>query len=377
MIYFDNAATTKPYSSVLETFTKANETLWGNPHSLHTMGMRAEQLLESARKQILNLLDGNGYRAVFTSGATESNNSAIFGCIKTFSARGNHIITSAVEHPSVLEVFKKLELDGFDVTYLPVNSSGEVELSTLKDSLRSDTILVSIMAVNNESGAINRIKDMAHIIRDNSIAKFHVDGVQMVGKLPLSLNSIGVDFFSISAHKFHGLKGSGVLFMRESIVLEPLIVGGGQEEGFRSGTGDVARAASIAKALRLSLENMDNNYKKVASLRDYLCNKLSKIGGVEFNSTVSGSPYIVNISVDRVKPETLIHSLASRDIYLSTVSACSSRKDRESLPIYEMTKNHDRASSTIRISLSGGSTEKECEQFISIFKNCLDDIRIN
>ncbi len=375
MIYFDNAATTKPNPEVLDTFTKVYENFWANPHSLHKIGERAEQLLEQARAQVTSLLDGTGYRAIFTSGATESNNLAIKGVAEMFRSRGTHIITTNSEHPSVDEVVTWLEeTQGFRITRLPVGSDGSVTLQQVEDALTDDTVLVSIMFVNNESGAINPIEEIANLLK-NHRALFHVDGVQGIGKLPFSLKKSPVDFLSLSAHKFHGLKGSGVLILPERQKIAEQTIGGGQEFGLRSGTADVPRAAAFAKALRLSLENISESEPNVRKLHALLRSELEQFPGVEINSPVNGSPYILNVSVSGIRPETILHGLVKEEVFISTVSACSSKKTERSEIIYALTGDEQRAESSIRISLSSQSTTAEVKEFLSIFTTTVNTLR--
>lgn len=374
MIYLDNAATTKPHPEVLDTFNKVNETFWANPHSLHKIGERAEQLLEQARTQVTDLLGGKEYRAIFTSGASESNNLALKGIAELHNARGKHIITTNSEHPSVDNVVNWLEKQGYEISKIPVNSDGAVTAKQVEDALREDTILVSTMMVNNESGAINPITEIAQLVK-NHRALFHVDAVQGVGKLPFSLSETPVDLLSLSAHKFFGLKGSGVLIMKERQSIAPQIIGGGQEFDFRSGTADVPRAAAFAKALRLATESLDEKVNTIKKLNTHLRNGLSKLEGVQFNSPENGSPYILNCSVSGIRPETILHGLVKEEIYISTVSACSSKKVEMSPIIFAMTHDEKRASSSIRISLSSNNTPEEIERFLSVFKNTITTLR--
>lgn len=374
MIYLDNAATTKPHPEVLDTYNKVNESFWANPHSLHKIGERAEQLLEQARTQVTTLLDGEEYRAIFTSGATESNNLALKGIAELHKARGRHIITTNSEHPSVDNVANWLEEQGYEITKLSVNSDGTVTAEQVEKALREDTILVSTMMVNNESGAINPITEIAQIMK-NHRALYHVDAVQGVGKLPFSLKETPVDLLSLSAHKFFGLKGSGVLIMKERQAVAPQIIGGGQEFDIRSGTADVPRAAAFAKALRLAIESLDDKVEAVTKLNTKLREGLSKLTGVEFNSPKNGSPYILNCSVSGIRPETILHGLVKEEIYISTVSACSSKKVEMSPIIYAMTQDEKRASSSIRISLSSNNTPEEIDRFLLVFTNTLDTLR--
>lgn len=374
MIYLDNAATTPPNPAVLETYTKVYENFWANPHSLHRIGERAEQLLEQARAQVTELLEGEGYRALFTSGATESNNLAIKGIAEMHRGRGNHLITTNSEHPSVDNVMSWLETQGYDITRLPVGSDGTVSADQVKEALTEKTILVSVMFVNNESGAVNPISEIAELLKGHRTL-FHVDGVQGIGKLPFSLKDTPVDLLSLSAHKFNGLKGSGVLILRERQAISPQIIGGGQEFDLRSGTGDVPRAAAFAKALRLSLENLNENLHRAEKQNELLRRELSALPGVICNSPESASPYILNLSVQGIRPETILHGLAKHEIYISTVSACSSKKAELSPVILALTGDENRAASSIRISLSHDTSDENIAAFLSIFPETIKNLR--
>jgi cysteine desulfurase len=360
-MYFDYAATTPPNDEVLATFDAVNREFWANPHALHQPGLRAESLLERSREQVLELLGADKeYRCVFTSCATESNNMAIKGIARQRRERGTHIITSAAEHPSVLEVCRFLEGEGYELTILPVNRAGAVEPDALRDALRPDTTLVSLMHVNNEVGSINDIIKLGAIIKEHSSAAFHVDAAQSAGKFALSLDGGPIDLLSFSAHKFFGLKGAGALILKERMELPLLLQGGGQESGFRSGTADTARAAAVAKALRLSLENRAEVFAKVGAYKKVIIEALNKIDGVELNGIpATASPFILNCSVAGVLPETILNGLAEQEIYISTVSACAAQKTTESSVVLAVTGSHARAQTSIRISLSALTTQQE------------------
>lgn len=375
MIYLDNAATTKVNAEVLDTFQKVQENFFGNPHSLHTLGIKAESLLEQSRSQILSLLQAEAYRCIFTSGATEANNLAIRGLLKRYAQRGKHIITSMGEHPSVLSTIMSLIDEGYEVTTLGIEKTGTINLDELKAALREDTILVSLMSVNNELGSITPIEEAGQIIKENSGAFYHVDAVQQIGKLPLSLKESTIDMLSFSGHKFHGLKGSGALIVKSKINLVPQITGGDQEEGFRSGTVDVPSAACLAKALRLTTERMTENLPRLENLRERIYSGVSENEGITFNSTKEGSPYIYNFSAKGAQPETLLHGLAEKEIYISTISACSSRSAKESRPVFELTKNRERATTSVRISLSTYTQVSDIEEFLGALKSVLQKIR--
>lgn len=376
-MYFDYAATTPPNDEVLKTFDRVNREFWANPHALHRPGMRAESLLEQAREQVLTLLGADDeYRCVFTSGATEANNMALKGIARGYRNRGNHIITSAVEHPSVLEVMRFLEREGFALTVLPVNRSGIVEPDVLGAALRAETILVSLMHVNNEIGSINEVMKLGNIVREKSEAAFHVDAAQSVGKFALALDGSPIDLLTFSAHKFFGLKGAGALLMKNRIPLPPLLHGGGQESEFRSGTADVARAAALAKALRLSLENHEAVFSQVQVYKETLATAFSQIEGMELNGTLEhASPFVINYSVAGIRPETLLHALAEEQIYISTVSACSARKTAESSVVLALAGSRERAQTSIRISLSALTTQNEVDTLCRTMGPMIESLR--
>ncbi|MDF7806607.1 cysteine desulfurase family protein [Pontiellaceae bacterium B12219] len=376
-MYFDYAATTPPKDEVLKTFDAVNRTFWANPHALHRPGTRADSLLEQSRKQILALLGaGNDYTCVFTSGATEANNLALKGIAGQYRARGNHIITSEVEHLSVLSVCSFLSMGDFELTVLPVNAGGTVDPDKLQEALRPDTILVSLMHVNNETGSVNDIMQLGEVIKSGSNAVFHVDAAQSVGKFDLSLDESPVDLLTFSAHKFFGLKGAGALILKNRLQLTPLIHGGGQESGMRSGTADTARAAAMAKALRLSLEERESAFVRVQSYKKNIAATLNEIEGTELNGPVEQtSPFILNCSVSGVRPETLLQGLSEKGIYISTVSACSSQKTAASHVVLALTGSRERAQSSIRISLSAVTTQEEVDALCETLPPLIESLR--
>jgi cysteine desulfurase len=374
MIYLDNAATTAPEPAVLETFNKVCTDFWANPHSLHRLGERAEQLIEQARAQVVGILDGKGYRAIFTSGATESNNLALKGIAEQYRGRGNHIVTTNSEHPSVENVMRQLEAQGAAVTRLPVGPDGEVAPDQVQAALTNKTILVSTMFVNNESGAITPVTEIARLLARHP-AHYHVDGVQGIGKLPFSLAETPVDLLSISAHKFGGLKGSGALLIRDRLLLAPQLHGGGQEFGLRSGTADAPRAAALAKALRLTTEGLPEHLQAARSLNQLLREGIAGIPGLICNSPLSASPYIVNCSVGAIPPETILHGLAEAEIYISTVSACASKKTEPSAVILALTGDAARARSTIRISLSRHTRAADIQRLLEVLATTMHALR--
>ncbi|WP_273832539.1 cysteine desulfurase family protein [Guptibacillus sedimenti] len=365
MIYLDNSATTKPYNEALDAFRTASEKFFANPSSLHRKGGEAERLLRQARSSIAELLHVKINEVIFTSGGTESNNLAIKGTAFQYLNQGKHLITSCIEHASTLEAFRQLELLGFSVTYLSVDQDGKISLDELKKALTPDTILVSIMHVNNELGSIQPIKEIGHLIKQKSRALFHIDDVQGIGKVPLDFNHVQADLVSYSAHKFHGLKGNGLLIKREKITLLPLLSGGGQEREIRSGTENGPGIVAMAKALRLYLNRAKTQKRMLETLRTHVFAELSIIEGIELNSSMSGAPHIVNFSVPGIKPEVLIHALEEKEIYVSTRSACSSKTAEISHVLAAIGLTTIRAKSAIRISLSFETTKEQIDIFLN------------
>lgn len=328
MIYFDNSATTKPYPEVIESFMKISSDYFGNPSSLHGLGVQAEKLLAAARKQVADLLKVKGSEIYFTSGGTEGNNLAIKGAAQSQMKRGKHIITTAIEHPSVEDACQSLTKLGFEITILPVNEYGQIEMTDLKGALRDDTILVSVMHVNNEVGSIQPIAEIGNWLRQYPQVLFHVDNVQGAGKVPLSLREAHVDLCTFSGHKIHGLKGTGFLYVRDGVRIDPLFHGGNQETQIRSGTENVAGIVALSKAFRISMNNQLLYHDKLEKIKNYLYKGLSDMEGVLVNSPSEGAPHILNFSVPLLKSEVLLHALESDGIFVSTTSACSSKKGR-------------------------------------------------
>ncbi|WP_347549274.1 cysteine desulfurase family protein [Pseudalkalibacillus hwajinpoensis] len=375
MIYLDNSATTKPYKEALDAYRIAAEDYFANPSSLHRKGGEAEKLLRQARASIADLLHVKPGEIVFTSGGTESNNLAIKGTALQYMKRGKHLITSQIEHASTMESFQQLEKMGFDVTYLPVDENGLVSLSDLENALTPQTTLVSIMHVNNEIGAIQPMKKIGHLINDKSQAVYHIDDVQGIGKVPLDINDVQADLISYSAHKFHGLKGNGILIKKPGLILFPLLSGGGQEDAFRSGTENVPGIVAMAKALRLYLEKAASGRKILEEWNEKVLAELYRIDGVSCNSSIKGAPHIINFSVPGIKPEVLIHTLEQKDIYVSTRSACSSKAAEASHVLTSAGFSKEIARTAIRISLSFDTTSEELDIFISELKEALSKLK--
>ncbi|NWN96979.1 MAG: cysteine desulfurase [Bacillus sp. (in: Bacteria)] len=376
MIYFDNSATTKPKKEVLDTFYKVAENYFGNPSSVHHLGLQAENLLSQARNQIATLLKTDEQEIIFTSGGTEGNNFIIKGVAEKYRNRGHHMITTMIEHPSVLNTCIQLENNGFDVTYLPVDETGRVRVEDVKKALRKDTILVSIMHVNNEIGSVQPIEKIGELLKNHPKTLFHVDHVQGVTKVPLDFHESNVDFASISSHKFHGLKGTGAIYIRKGLKLAPLLAGGGQERGFRSGTENLAGIVAMAKALRLGMLDYEAKIDTMMDVRDFLINELQLIEGVKMNTPKQNTaPHIINFSVQGFKAEVLVHELEQHGLYVSTTSACSSRTNEPSRTILAMGLGEERATTSIRISLSFDNTKEEAKQAVAIIKQSIKNLK--
>jgi len=365
MIYLDYSATTPPNKEVLNTFTKVSETFFGNPNSLHRLGLESKKLIDASTSQIATILNVQPKEIIYTSGASEANNTALLGVCLKYKHRGKHIITTKFEHSSILEPIKYLEKIGFKVSYVKLDQYGRIDLNDLKNLLTKETILVSICSINSETGISQDLDKIKEILKEYPKVIFHSDITQSIGKEKLNLQSI--DLASLSAQKFYGLKGVGILIKKANIEIEPLIRGGKSTTIYRSGTPSPALIASTSKALRLIYEDFPKNYQKVYNLNKYLISELLKIPNIHINSNNFSTPYIINISIPAIKSETMLHALEQHSIYISTKTACSSKKE-ESLAIYTLTKNHDYASTSLRISLSHLTTKEELEKLIKILK---------
>ena len=374
IIYLDNAATSKVYPEVLDSYNQITLKYFANPSSIHKLGQESNRLLEKSREQILSLLNLTHHEVIFTSGATEANNLAIKGYALANKSRGNHLITTAVEHPSVLNTFKALEKYGYEITILPVNKNGVVEVNLLKGAIKDNTILVSVMSVNNETGAINPIKEIGELLKSYPKIAFHVDMTQAIGKIDIPLEN--VDMFSFSGHKIHALLGSGALIKEKKIILEPIANGGGQENNLRSGTNTLALSATLAKALRISLKEQKENYNKVSNLRDYLLSYL-KDNQVLYclNSLDNNNPYIVNFSLLNHKASVVVEALSNKGIMVSSLSACHSKNEDYSYVVLAMNNDMKLAHNTIRVSFSYENTVDDVNALIRGLKQIMKEIK--
>ncbi|MGY3777751.1 cysteine desulfurase family protein [Isobaculum melis] len=372
MIYFDNSATTVVNQQVLATHIKVTEDIWGNPSSLHNLGNKAASLLNQARKQIAEVMQVQPSEIYFTSGGTEGDNWAIKGTAIEKREFGRHIILSAIEHPAVKESAKQLELLGFDITYLPVGKDGRVTVEALAQAIRPDTILVSIMAINNEVGTIQPIAEIGHLLENYPRIHFHVDAVQAVGKMDLALGANSrIDIATFSGHKFHALRGTGFLYLKKGRRIAPLLSGGGQESNGRSGTENVAGIAAMAKALRLIRTDETEKIAKQREIHDFLHQQLEQLPNVVLFSgcnQAQQAPHILCFALKGIRGEVMVHALEKEAIYLSTTSACSSKSKATSSTLGEMNVPTSLAECAVRLSLSDESTMTEAKQFIQVFQ---------
>lgn len=375
MIYLDYCATSAPFESVLEVYKDINTNHFGNPSSLHFYGYESKKLLEEARTGILSLLNVDKVdNLIFTSSATEANNLVLKGVPFKYKNRGNRIITSLGEHPSVLNpLIQMKELFGFKVDYVPLKEDGEIDLEAFKSMMGDDVILVSIMGVNNETGAINPVKDIANIVKSYPKCFFHSDLTQAIGKIDLDYSIF--DMFSFSAHKIGGVKGNGCLVYKKKVQFVPLVYGGEQEYSLRSGTVDVASSYSTYIALKTTLSLLKEKSGHVYQLRDYLYSKLEAIPSISLNSTKKGSPFVTSISLEKNKASVVVEGLSNKGICVSSVSACSSKGEPSSYVLTAMGKNSKQAHNPIRISFSFNTTKEEIDIFIQELERLLKETK--
>ncbi|HHT7827318.1 TPA: cysteine desulfurase family protein [Streptococcus suis] len=370
MIYFDNAATTQVYPEVLKTYTEVAKKIWGNPSSLHSLGSQATRILEASRKQIAELLGQDSKEIFFTSGGTEGDNWVIKGVAFERAHLGKHIIVSAIEHPAVKESALWLKTQGFEVDLAPVNAQGFVDVSALESLIRPDTTLVSIMAVNNEIGAIQPIQEISQLLADKPTISFHVDAVQAIGKVPTERYLTDrVDFASFSGHKFHSVRGVGFVYVKAGKKIAPLLTGGGQESDKRSTTENVAGIAATAKALRLTLDKAADSQKRLVAMKQILVDELGKYDDVTVFSGLEGFvPSIVTFGIKNIRGEVIVHAFEDHQIYISTTSACSSKAGKPAGTLIAMGVPQKLAQTAVRISLDDDNDMGQIEQFLTIFK---------
>ena len=365
MIYLDYSATTPVSYDVLESYNKATRDYMGNANSIHALGVKSKVLLNSATKQLCELFDINEEELIYTSGATESNNMALKGVALSYKNRGNHIIVSKLEHPSIYAICNFLELQGYEISYVNNDRDGLIDFEDLKRKIRPTTILVSICAVNSEVGIRQPLKTIRQIIKkENPNTVFHSDMTQAIGKIAVNMKD--VDMASMSAHKIFGPKGIGFLYKNSKVNMTPLIHGSGKFNDLRSGTPPLPLVVALSKACRIALTDLERREAVVKKLNDRLIEELGNIKGITINSTKYSIPHILNISLDNVRPETFIHALEEDEIYISTNTACASGD--LSTSVMAIYNDRYRAISTIRISLSYVTTNEEINKFLKIFK---------
>lgn len=370
MIYFDNAATTQTQPEVIKTYTEVATKIWGNPSSLHNLGTQATRILEASRRQIAELLGKESKEIFFTSGGTEGDNWVIKGVAFEKAHLGKHIIVSAIEHPAVKESALWLKTQGFEVDLAPVNTQGFVDVSALETLIRPDTTLVSVMAVNNEIGAIQPIKEISQLLADKPTISFHVDAVQAIGKVPTEQYLTDrVDFASFSGHKFHSVRGVGFVYIKAGKKIAPLLTGGGQESDKRSTTENVAGIAATAKALRLTLDKAADSQKQLAAMKQILVDELSKYQDVTvFSGMENFVPSILTFGIKNIRGEVIVHAFEDHQIYISTTSACSSKAGKPAGTLIAMGVPQKLAQTAVRVSLDDDNDMGQIEQFLTIFK---------
>jgi len=377
MIYFDNSATTKPYPEALATYTEVATRIWGNPSSLHNLGSQATRILEASRKQIAELIGKKADEIYFTSGGTEGDNWILKGVAFEKAPYGKHIIVSDIEHPAIKESAAWLKTQGFEVDYVPVDARGFVKVDALANLLRSDTTLVSVMAVNNEIGSIQPIHDIAALLEDRPTISFHVDAVQALAKVATEVYlPERVDFATFSSHKFHGLRGVGFVYIKEGKKITPLLTGGGQEKEMRSTTENVAGIAATAKALRLAMENQEAFASKTQQMKEVIRKELANYPDVTiFSGEDHFAPHILTFGIKGVRGEVVVHAFEEFDIYISTTSACSSKAGKPAGTLIAMGVDKSIAQTAVRLSLDLENDMSQVEQFLTKFKLIYEQTR--
>ena len=373
IVYLDNSSTTLPCLSAVEEINSALELDFGNPSSLHILGVNAEKRIAKARQKIADIIGANDKEIYFTSGGTEGNNTAVFGSAYARRKRGNKIVTTAVEHPSVSEPIKRLREEGFQIVEIKPQSDGTISEKSIFEAINGETVLVSIMLVNNETGAAFPVSAAREAIKKSGApAILHCDAVQAFGKMPINVNKLGADIITASAHKVHGPKGVGFIYVKKGITLKPLLLGGGQENGFRSGTQPVPAISGFYGAL-CDLGDINENLKKVKEIRDFTAENLKNIDGVKINSPDSALPYVLNFSLMGYRSETVLHFLESKGIYVSSGSACARGKGSYVLAAQGL--RGDVVDSALRVSFSRFNTVDDAKRLIEALQESKSSLR--
>lgn len=377
--YLDNSATTKVSDGVRDIVVKTMTEDFGNPSSLHMKGIEAEKYLRDAREIIAKAFKVTEKEIIFTSGGTEANNMALIGIAEAYKRAGRHIITTAIEHASVLDTMKYLTEQGYSVTYLNVDKSGRIDLEELKNAITDETILVSVMYVNNEIGAVEPIEEIGKIIKErNPNTVFHVDAIQAFGKYKIYPKKLKIDALSVSGHKIHGPKGIGFLYVSDKVKIKPIIHGGGQQRGLRSGTDNVPGIAGMGQAVREAYTDMETKVDKMRKLKDYLTDSLLKLSDIRINSSKGddGAPNIVSASFIGVRSEVMLHALEEKGVYVSSGSACSSNKSGISVTLKSIGLNKEALDSTLRFSFCDTTTMEEIDYALEAVKELLPKLRV-
>lgn len=369
MVYLDFSATTPVREEVLDTYTRVCREFVGNPNSLHSLGVKAKELIDASSEQIATILGVKPNEIIYTSGASEANNTAIKGVCFKYQNRGKHIITTELEHSSVIAPLNYLTTLGYEIDFVSLDENGLVDLDDLKEKLREDTILVSIASVNSEVGVKQDLKAISEIVHNNGRTLFHSDVTQSIGKEKIDFSCL--DLASLSCQKFYGMKGIGALIKKEKLVIEPLIHGGKSTTVFRSGTPATPLIASFAKALRLAYEDYDLKYQQVRELKEYLVDRIKDFD-ITINSNDYCLPHMVNISLHGIKSEVMLHALEEKEIFISTQTACS--VGNYSKAVFAITHDKDLASSSLRISLSYLTTKEELDIFVDALKDAISKL---
>ena len=382
-IYFDNSATTRVDDEVIKAIEYYYKDLYSNPSAMHRFGFLAEKEVKNANQYLASIINSTSEEIIWTSGGSESNNLAAFGYLYSSKNIGKHIITTCIEHSSVLKVFESLEKDGFEVSYLKVDSEGHIDINELQDLIRDDTAFVSIMYVNNEIGSVQNIDLIGNVIKNkNPKTIFHVDFVQGFGKYRVDVKKSKIDFLSMSSHKFHGPKGVGVLYKNKNVRIKPMILGGGQQNGLRAGTLNVPGILGTMVAAKFIYENFDKNFKNLLELKTYLYDNLisinDKYGGISLNTKNDDgfAPHIISVSFEDIKSEVMLHALEEYEIYVSAGSACSTHDKKTSATLSGIGLKNEAINSTIRISFGKYNTKEEIDKFIEVLNILIPKLRL-
>ena len=376
--YLDNSATTVCEPGVVEKVVQMMSVIYGNPSAMHNKGVEAENYIKEAKEIIAKTMKVQEKELIFTSGGTESNNLAIMGCAAANHRMGKHLITTKIEHPSVGNVMKHMEEEGFEVTYLPVDENGIVKLDKLKEALRPDTMLVSVMHVNNEIGAVQPIEEIGKLVKANNKATlFHVDAIQGYGKYRIYPKKMGIDLLSVSGHKIHGPKGVGFLYCDSKVKIKPIIFGGGQQKDLRSGTENVPGIVGLAEAAKEIYTDFEDKMKHLYEIKEYFVEKVTELEGTKINGLTGkeSAPHVVSVSFPGIRSEVLLHSLEDKEIYASAGSACSSNKPAVSATLKAINAPKEHLDSTLRFSFSVHTTKEEIDYCIEVLKGLLPMLR--